>query len=75
MHEKAMHDALTLRRDFTSICGTKSMRILQADVLHIHRTTLLYRLRRIQELTRLVPDDRDTILHLQLSYALMERRG
>ena len=46
-----------------------------ADVLHIHRTTLLYRLRRIQELTRLVLDDRDTILHLQLSYALMERRG
>ena len=46
-----------------------------ANRLHIHRTTLLYRLRRIQELTRLSLDSRDTVLHLQLSFALLERRG
>lgn len=44
-----------------------------AESLHVHRTTLLYRLRRIQELTGLQLEDEDTLLHLQLSYALMER--
>ncbi len=42
-----------------------------ANLLHIHRTTLLYRLRRMQELTGLELTDKDTILHLQLSYALL----
>lgn len=42
-----------------------------ANELHIHRTTLLYRLRRIHELTGLQLEDRDTVLHLLLSYALL----
>ncbi len=46
-----------------------------ANSLHIHRTTLLYRLRRIREMTRLSLSSRDTVLHLQLSFALLERRG
>lgn len=42
-----------------------------ANELHIHRTTLLYRLRRIHELTGVQLEDRDTVLHLLLSYALL----
>lgn len=41
-----------------------------AELLHIHRTTLLYRLRRIRELTGILPEDARTALHLHLSYAM-----
>lgn len=41
-----------------------------AQKLHIHRTTFLYRLRRIKELTGISLEEEKTRLHLQLSYAL-----
>lgn len=44
-----------------------------ADKLHIHRTTFLYRLRRIEELTGIRLENEETRLHLQLSYALQDR--
>ena len=43
-----------------------------AAALFIHRSTLLYRLRRIQELTGVDLEDPDTRLHLQISF-LMDR--
>lgn len=44
-----------------------------AEKLHIHRTTFLYRLRRIEELTGIRLENEETRLHLQLSYALQDR--
>ncbi|MCC8067408.1 MAG: helix-turn-helix domain-containing protein [Clostridiales bacterium] len=41
-----------------------------AEKLFIHRNTLLYRLKRIQELTNTDLDDADVRLHIQLSYRL-----
>lgn len=43
-----------------------------AENLHTHRTTFLYRLRRIEELTGMRLEEEKTQLHLQLSYALQE---
>lgn len=41
-----------------------------AAVLNVHRTTFLYRIGRIEELTGIHLDDPDTILHLMISFAL-----
>ena len=41
---------------------------LAAQVLKIHRSTLLYRLKRITELTGLNLDDQDTRFYLNLSF-------
>lgn len=46
---------------------------MTASVLIIHRTTLTYRLGKIQELTRLNLDDPNLRLYLLLSYQLLER--
>ena len=43
-----------------------------AELLDIHRTTLLYRIRRIEELTGLHLDDEKTRFDLLLSFRLME---
>ncbi len=42
--------------------------------LHIHRNTLGYRLGRIEELTGIRLEDRDTRLHLALSFLMEEKR-
>lgn len=42
-----------------------------AERLFIHRNTLLYRLKRINDLTNLDLDDADVRLHIQLSYRLI----
>ena len=46
---------------------------MTASTLIIHRTTLTYRLGRIQELTRLNLDDPNLRLYLLLSYQLLEK--
>ena len=46
---------------------------MTAAALIIHRTTLTYRLGKIQELTRLNLDDPNLRLYLLLSYQLLER--
>lgn len=43
-----------------------------ADTLHIHRTTLKYRLNTIQQLTGLQFENFDTFLHLALSFELLD---
>lgn len=43
-----------------------------AELMDIHRTTLLYRIRRIEELTGLHLDDEDTRFDLLLSFRLMD---
>lgn len=48
---------------------------LTASALIIHRTTLTYRLGKIQELTRLNLDDPYLRLYLLLSFQLLESRG
>ena len=45
-----------------------------AEALHIHRTTFLYRMRKISELTALNLEDWDTVLHLMLSFTLLQNR-
>ncbi len=45
-----------------------------AEKLSIHRSTLVYRMERILELTKINPEDPDTCLHLLLSY-LLEQNG
>lgn len=42
-----------------------------AELMDIHRTTLLYRIRRIEELTRLQLDDEQTRFDLLLSFHLI----
>lgn len=44
-----------------------------AEKLHIHRTTFLYRLKKINELTEIDLDSWDSILHYMLSFQLLER--
>lgn len=46
-----------------------------ARLLHIHRTTLYYRLQKIVELTEIQLDDADEMLYLQLSLALYRRQA
>lgn len=42
-----------------------------ARLLHIHRTTLLYRLEKIYEMADIDLEDADTRLHLLLSFQLL----
>ena len=79
----AAHPALALLRAYDAAHGSALTETLgtllrhncgyteTAAALFIHRSTLLYRLRRIQELTALDLEDPDTRLYLQLSL-LME---
>lgn len=46
-----------------------------SEVLHIHRSSLLYRVDRIVELTGLDLDDADTRLHLLVSFALLRDKA
>ncbi|MGB9860106.1 MAG: PucR family transcriptional regulator [Moorellaceae bacterium] len=46
--------------------------IATAKQMHIHRSALLYRLRKIEELTGVDLHNPDTIFHLQLSFKLLE---
>ena len=58
----------TLREFLRRGCGY----VATAEALHIHRSTLLYRLERISDLTGIDLKDDRTRLHLQLSYLLDE---
>lgn len=51
---------------------SNNLRQKTAKKMHIHRNTLVYRLNRITELTGLNLDDPDTVLHLMLTYKLLE---
>jgi len=67
----AVHDgrlSYTLREFLRHSCGYMAT----AQALHIHRSTLLYRLERIRDLTGIDLEDDRTRLHLQLSYLLDE---
>lgn len=44
-----------------------------ADLLHVHRTTLLARIDRIKMLTRLDLDDHRTCLHLMMSFEILKK--
>lgn len=46
-----------------------------SKALIIHRTTLIYRLKRIQDVTGIDLDDPDQRLYLQLSFKLLEQSG
>ncbi len=60
----------TLRQYF--LCGQNASKA--ADAMHIHRTTFLYRMKKIQQLTPLRPDDPEDILHLMFSFALLSHQ-
>lgn len=64
LHEGNLKE--TLRLFLQNRCGYTDT----AEALFIHRSTLLYRLRRIQELTGLNLDSYETRLHLALSYLI-----
>lgn len=79
-----VHPALHVLRNYDSSNGTELFRTLQvflekacsyADTsteLFIHRSTLLYRMNRIQEISGLDLENASARLHLQISYLLME---
>ncbi len=50
----------------------RSCQIKTAEKLSIHRSTLLYRLNKIAEITRLDLSDCKTLFHLQLSFGFLE---
>jgi len=43
-----------------------------AAVLHLHRNTLIYHLKRIEEILGIKLSDRDVLLHLELSFRFLE---
>lgn len=69
--DEAHHSALyeTLRTYLDSRCNTSRT----AQLLHIHRTSLIKRLNKIESLTDLHLEDPETQLYLLLSYALLEQ--
>lgn len=84
--EDLLHPALTrlaaLDRDegseyiptLTALVWHTFNQLETAESLGIHRTTLAYRLRRIQELTDLNLSDPDQIFHVAVSLKLMEKK-
>ena len=44
-----------------------------AKILHIHRSTLLYRLERISEITGLKITEIESELHIHITYEMMDR--
>lgn len=58
----------TLRQFITH----QNSQIKTASHLHIHRSTLLYRLQKIEEIMNIQLNNMDTIFHLQLSFKLTE---
>ena len=50
----------------------QNSQIKTASHLHIHRSTLLYRLQKIEEIMNIQLNNMDTIFHLQLSFKLTE---
>lgn len=66
-HHSTLYE--TLRLYLTSCCNASRT----AQSLHIHRTSLIKRLGKIEALTALNLDDTDTQLYLLLSYQLLER--
>lgn len=57
----------TLYRYLNNMCNAS----LTANELFIHRTTMFYRLRKIEELTKLQLKDPNVRLHLELSFYMM----
>ena len=43
-----------------------------ANALHIHRNTLIYHLKRIEDLLDISIDDVDLLLHFEISFRIME---
>lgn len=66
--EKGSDYFKTLKEYIRSNCQP----VLAAKALFLHRGTLTYRLNKIQELTNLDLDDRDTILYLDLSFRIRD---
>lgn len=63
----------TIAAQLVSLCYLTNERALlhTAELMDIHRTTLLYRIRRIEELTGLQLDDEQTRFDLLLSFHLI----
>ena len=43
-----------------------------ADALHVHRNSMIYHLKRIEEILGFSLSDSDTLLHIELSFRFME---
>lgn len=46
-----------------------------AELLHIHRNTLLYRINKIEELTNSSLEDYETMMHLMISFYMMDKNN
>lgn len=58
----------TLKCYITNLCSTQET----INQLHIHRNSLLYRIHKIEELTKISFDDYYTRLHLMISFYMLE---
>ena len=58
----------TLQVFINSLCSTS----LAAEELHMHRNSLMYRLRKIEEIADCTLKDKDTFLHLIISFYLLD---
>ena len=54
-------------------CGMNTVQASKA--LYIQRSTMIYRLKRIREITNNHLEDRDELLHLHLTFAIIEQGG
>ena len=64
-------------RHSTDFLDTLKAYILQktAELLHIHRNTLLYRINKIEELTNSSLEDYETMMHLMISFYMMDKNN
>ena len=82
--EQVCHPAITVLQDYDSINEThllESLRVFlrerhsithTAELLEVHRTTLLVRLDRIRQLTGIDFDNYETCLHLMISFEILK---
>ncbi|NLI92520.1 MAG: hypothetical protein GX434_10045 [Peptococcaceae bacterium] len=68
----AKHHNNTLLNTLHNYIHNNNNQMDTAKQMYIHRSTLLYRLNKIVELTCIDLDNPDTIFHLQLSFKLLE---
>lgn len=68
VEQRLKNPGLTFRTDLRNQMAT-------AKTLHVHRSTLIYRIKRIRDIMNVDLNDTDTLFHLLLSFKLLDYAG